>query len=195
VPQDDRTQADQVARDLVRRKARRLVGRAGLKVQDRDDLEQELHLRVQQHLTAFDPARGDLRAFLWTLIEHAGANLLRDRRAAKRDPRRTASLQQPVQVGDEGPTDLAQTVGQDAYDARRQRAPRSPEELAQLDNDLADVLARLPPELRQLADELKVSSVAEAARVLGVARTTVYGRMRRLRQLFEDQGLRHYLEK
>jgi RNA polymerase sigma factor (sigma-70 family) len=195
VPHDDKPpQFDQVASELVRRKARRLVGQSGLKVQDRDDVEQELLLRVQRHLPTYDPARGELRAFLWTLIEHAAANLLRDRRVMKRDPRRTGSLQEPVQIGDEGTTELGQTVGQDAYDARRLRTPRSPEELAQLASDVADTLAGLPADLHDLAKQLMKVAVAEATRLRRVARSTLYTQVRQLRQRFERAGLRGYLE-
>ena len=75
---------------------------------------------------------------------------------------------------------------------------RCPEQRAQLIFRLRkatvnDVLAQLPPELRQLADLLQDSPMAEAARILGVARTTLYGRVRKLRQRFEEKGLRHYL--
>ena len=59
--------------------------------------------------------------------------------------------------------------------------------------DLMAVLDSLPPPLREVAELLMTDSVAEAARRLGKSRSTIYGRLARLRERFEDAGLARYL--
>jgi transcriptional regulator of acetoin/glycerol metabolism len=82
------------------------------------------------------------------------------------------------------PAELAQLIGQRHLDERRQFRPLGAAEAARLALDLAEVLSRVPPELRELADALaEAGSVKEAARALGMSRSGVYRRLRRLRNV------------
>ncbi len=170
---------DPTIQALIRRKARQLIGRAGFRADDREDIEQELHLLLLKRLTAFDPIRGPLERFVTRVLGRYGTNLLRRQRAGKRDHRRTRP---PATAGPEGLAD----------DARRPQR-RSQEELSDLAADVANLLRQLPPTLRDLAARLQSASLAQVARDLRVPRTTLYSRIRRLRQSFEDAGLRAYL--
>jgi len=178
---------------IVRRKVRQIIGRAGYTAQDQKDLEQELLARLVQSLKSFDPAQAHRKCFVTAVVERDVANILRDAKAEKRDHRRIGSLNVTIEVNEEGPTELAETIGDREYDARRCRHPRSAEELAQLASDLAEVVATLPEELRDLAQRLKTQSIAEAARDLGVPRTTLNHSVRRMRERFVQTGLREYV--
>ena len=146
---------------IVRRKACRLVGRAGLRPQDREDIEQQLVLHILEQLEQFDPARGTWPAFVQRLVERFGKNLIRSLRAQKR----TSGLLAPLPEA--GPAD----------------AP-VPEGL-----DLTEALARLPEDLRAVAELLVTRTVAGAARALGVSRSTVHARVRELRSRRELKKL------
>ena len=178
---------------IVKRKVRQIIGRAGYTRQDREDLEQELLARLLQGLKSFDPDVAHRKSFVTAIVERAVANILRNARAEKRDHRRISSLQLLVEVTDDGPTELAETIGDREYNRLRCRDPRSDEELSQLNTDLADVVAVLPEELRTLAERLKTQSISAIAREIGVPRTTLNGAVRHLRQRFEQAGLRDYL--
>lgn len=167
---------------LIRRKAWKLVGRAGLQLQDRKDLEHELTACALQRLPAYNPQRGPLAAFLSTVLDHAGADLLRYRRAEKRHYRRAHSLQQIASDNDHEITDV-----------RKDPSGKRQEELHDLAIDLAEVLERLPPELREVAEQLKYARPATVARQRGVPPSTLYDAIRRIRQVFEAAGLREYL--
>jgi RNA polymerase sigma-70 factor (ECF subfamily) len=169
---------DCFAQGIIRRKARLLVGRAGFTEQDRQDLEQELVLRLLQSLDLFDPEQGHSNVFATTVIERAVGTILRKRRAKKRDAR-VRSLDRGQSKDDKSPEPVdPRPSGQEAFD---------------LASDLADVLARLPDDLRALAERLKSSSLSRVAEDLGVPRTSLQRRVQRLRQCFEDAGLRIYL--
>src|SRR5262249_25581515 len=103
-------------------------------------------------------------------------------------------LNAPATSEGEGAGELEETISQHEQDARRLRHPRRPEELAQLRADVAGVLSKLTGKEREVALLLQSKSVAEAARTLGVPRTTLYESVRRLRALFEHAGLDKYLQ-
>jgi RNA polymerase sigma factor (sigma-70 family) len=178
---------------IVKKKALQLVGRPGIRDQDRPDLEQHLLLKVAQRAAAFDPGRGHSNVFVTTIVERAVANMVRDNRAEKRDPTRVCSLNAPVANDDGNTVELGATVGQHEHDARHQRHTRSQQEQAELANDVQDVIAALPDRLRQLAEQLKTMTVADIARETGIARSTINDRITELRRRFEKSGLREYL--
>ena len=161
-------------RALVRHKARLLRGRSGLTTQDFEDLSQHVRLAAARALAAYDPQRGPVTAFLHAVVVRAAAGFLRDHFAARRDPRDVRRL----------PARGAKLLAHDTVSGNA---------ATDCGLDVAAVLAGLPPDLHATAELLQRMSVSEAARALGVPRTTLYGRLRRLRQRFENAGLRIYL--
>ncbi|WP_439630594.1 sigma-70 family RNA polymerase sigma factor [Gemmata sp.] len=152
---------------IIKAKAARLAARAGLRPQDREDLEQELALHVLERRDRFDPARGTWPAFAHRLAERFASNFLRARRAAKRDGGPLAPLTADVP----GPE------------------PGDPE----LPAEVARALAGLPDDLRAAAELVMAATVAEAARKLGVARSTVYARLAELTGRAEVAALADFL--
>ncbi len=149
---------------IIRRKAARLAGTASPHVPDREDLEQALILHVFERVPRFDPARGTWPAFVQCLVERFGHNWARARRAAKRD----AGTLEPL------PGDVPER-GSNA------------EPGAGL--DLAEALARLPEELRAVAELLTTETIAGAARAQGVSWAALYALIRELRDRPEIQKL------
>jgi RNA polymerase sigma-70 factor, ECF subfamily len=165
---------DPPVRRMIAAKARKLVGHFGLRPHERPDVEQDLAARLVPRLKDYDPARSTLEAFAAIVIEQAAANLIRDRMAAKRTPPRQPGPPTPVE---------------EAPDARTEE-DRSRLELVM---DVADILARLPTDKRALAYGLMGGTVSQVARATGVPRTTVYGAVADLREIFERAGLRDYV--
>jgi RNA polymerase sigma-70 factor (ECF subfamily) len=184
---------DRFTRGIVRRKINQLIGRAGFTRQDGDDLQQDLFLRVLQSLALFNSNQGHRNKFITAVVERHVANILRNKQAEKRDHRRISSLNVMVSIGEDEATELAETIGQRELDARRGRHPRTDEELAQLAQDMTEMIATLPDELRELAERMKTQSVAEIARDMGIPRTTLHESVRRMRQRFEKTGLKDYV--
>jgi RNA polymerase sigma-70 factor (ECF subfamily) len=175
---DDKIVLDRFCWGIIRRKARQMVGRAGIKEQDHEDLVQELMLRLLRSLRLFDAAQADRKSFVTAVVERNAAKILRDRRAKKRNGGRVESLDVLLENLDEEPPDLAV----DDHAA----------EQADLAIDVADLLARLPAELRDLAERLKTQTLSQVARDMGIPRSTLQRRVARLRRHFEDAGLRNY---
>ena len=68
------------------------------------------------------------------------------------------------------------------------------EERQALAIDLAELMETLPSEWRMLCRRLGVETVSEISRDTGIARGTIYEWMGKLRAIFEEAGLREYLE-
>jgi RNA polymerase sigma-70 factor (ECF subfamily) len=182
-------------RGIIGRKVAQLIGRAGFTRQDRKDLEQDLFARVIQSLPKFNPDRAHLNTFVTTVVERYVANVLRNQRAVKRDRRGTTSLNVMIEITDEGPTELVQTIGDRELDARLGRERRSEQELTELAMDLSSVIATLPIAWQALLELRKSKTMAEVAREMGLPRTTLLEWIRRIRQIFEKAGLGDYVSR
>ena len=184
---------DPLIQQLIRHKARRLTGRARLSPEDVEDLTQDFRAELLQKLPAYDAIKGSMGAFLKTLIDHFFANWLRQRFAAKRNPQRVVSLNTLIR-NDEGLLiELGKTIAEGVHGKRHGRRVRSDQEHADLRNDVRDVLHSLPRELRAAADQLADKPVSAAARALGMPRTTLHERVRRLREHCDRNDLRDFL--
>ncbi len=172
---------DPVAHQIIRGKARKLVAQGAISPGEREDLEQDLALKLVRSRTAFHPDRGAWHAFVKTVVERHAITLDEHRHAAKRDPGRCA----PPRV-------TAATVGDEDLHRCQRHVVRTDEEFADLRHDVAHALAGAPAHLRDLAARLMHGSPAQAARVLGIDPTTLYAQVRQLRRRFERYGMRDY---
>jgi RNA polymerase sigma-70 factor (ECF subfamily) len=120
--------------------------------------------------------------------------MLRNKKAEKRDYRRITSLNVTIEITDEGPTELSQTIGDRELDARLGRERRSEQELNELAMDMAEVMSTLPEAWRTMLELRKSRTMVEIAEVMGIPRTTLNDWMRRIRQRFEKAGMQDYLE-
>jgi len=184
---------DSFASQLIRQKARQLVRHPGFTKSDRPDIEQELAVELVQKYDQFDPERARETTFIARVLEHKAVSLVRTRQAEKRHFRRNGkSLNEAISDGDGGTVEQAQTV--DAAVAKRHtgQAPRSDEDVARLKLDTDEVLETLPADLRKLAEMLTEMTEYAASQQLGKSRRQVANDVARLRERFEDAGLRDY---
>jgi RNA polymerase sigma-70 factor (ECF subfamily) len=82
----------------------------------------------------------------------------------------------------------------DAHRLRTGQASRPEIELRDLALDVMRTVAALPPDLQEVCIPLLAERVADVARSTGIPRGTIYERLAKVRFLFEDAGLRDYLE-
>ena len=175
---------DRFTRNLIRRKARQLVGRVGFQQQDREDIERELIVRILRKLRSYDTSKGHLYPYLTAVAERCIANLIRDKRTGKRDDRRNISLSLLISLGDEDSTELGATISDSERDARLGCKRRTNHELVDLAIDVADLLARLSEADRTLLQGLTERSLKSLAGEMGIPRTTLAHRLRRPARTF-----------
>lgn len=194
-PSSDATRViDTFTEGYVRKHARQLVGKFGITETDIEDIEQKLFLKLAKHLPCDNPDSPQWKAFVATTVKRCIANMVRDTRAEKRDHRRVRSIHVVIGVDDEGPVELADTIEEHEVPARRQQRRRTDQELASLRMDLDELASELlDARHREFIQRLKRDSILQVARDMDVPPTTLSSWLRKLRQKFEDTGLRDYL--
>lgn len=169
---------DPVTAGLIRCKTGQILRQTRLPRAERADVEQALTLALLQRLSKFDAAAGERDAFVRMVLRQATINVLRHYRAAKRSAD-VVSLEAFLRTETDEPLEPA--------------APPAAVEYADATIDVAAALAALPAELLAIAEELLRCSRAEAARNLGLARSTLNERVREIRAAFEARGLDDYV--
>ncbi len=178
--------------DFLRNSIRKLIGRLR-HVAEPEDVLQELVSRLLPKIHRFRPERGDSDTFLSLAAFRCLASILRDQRAAKRFVKAIKSLHDWVLGLDGRRQPLIDALDDRQVGRHRGRVRRSPIEETEMRMDLTDAIEALPPDLREVAELLGRLSVTEIAAELGLGRTTVHARIRRIRQRFEKKNLREYL--
>jgi len=169
------------ANDLIRSKARTLIGKAGFTSADCEDIEQELALDLLVRLENYDPQKSKRSTFMTRVVEHRIATLLEERRAACRDWRLCReSLDDPARQEDD-----------DATPHGEHRADPSAvdgDDIA-LTLDLQAALDASPGDLHELWDLMLKANMYRIAQDTGIPRTTLYYRLKRLRHALRAAGL------
>lgn len=168
-PSIDAIASDPYLGALIRKLAREFNPRRPPHI-DRGDVEAELWLKALSHIDEYDEAKSYWSCFIRTLLLRHLKNMLRDHCATKRDHRRTTSL-----------------------DAVAELQEPHAEESKDLKVDLGELFPTLSSQEREMCLRLMSDSMSQVARELGVPRTTLQSRIKKLRIRFEDAGLRIYL--
>jgi RNA polymerase sigma-70 factor (ECF subfamily) len=129
---------------------------------ERQDLEQEAALAVWKALQHYDSSRGSLRTFVEKVVANRFASLMRA-------PHWRFRVE---------PLEAHHLVGLDGIPA------------AEFRMDFQAIAVSLSETDRRLAAFLTDHSPIEASRALGIPRSTVYERIRRIRAAFENAGFR-----
>ncbi|MCC7409535.1 MAG: hypothetical protein IT442_15835 [Phycisphaeraceae bacterium] len=155
--------------EIIKKKARKMVGHYGYRTCDVVDLEQELALHVVQQMRQYRPGRGTRAQFVNRITKNKLLNIIERRTAQKRDGRRDVAIEKVVP--DVLPGDGTTHGGGD------------------LEIDVRAVLERLPQELRQVAILLQEHKGQEIGRLLGLSRGQVRWRIQLIGQALSAAGL------
>lgn len=174
----NRAIVDPEVRALLRLKAWQLWNHFRLPTWDRDDIIDELTAELLRRLRRFVPGRGRLMGFVTRTLDRLAANLCR-KLQRERDRMQQFVPLDAEQMDDGGPSHLhsKQDIG-----------------IWELIQDVQESIVALPKDLRPLAMLLRTLSKSDAGGLLGVARTSLYPVIRKIRRRFEERGLGGYSE-
>lgn len=151
---------------------------------DYEDIQQEMMLAYLHAWPDFDPAKGDRRSFIKTVVNTKALTLVRDAERQKRwTGVRTASLSDLVGDGSDLLT-LGDTIDHESGlwgNVFHGHSQRVAEQLI----DIRRMLAAMPEDVRETYRILSEYSVSEAAALLGIPRTTMSSRLKKLKKFIE----------
>ena len=161
---------------------------------DLDDVQQDLVLAILKRLQRFDPDRASLPTFANRVAQNAAKSLLRRRHAAKRGRSRVLqSLEAELNDRHGAPCCAGNLVAETQLETRCGIRRRSAREQSDLKIDLNDAKTALPDVDRDLCRLLEEQSPTDVAGRAGIARSTVYRRMAKVRRHFRQRDLDDYL--
>ncbi|MCA8985811.1 MAG: sigma factor [Planctomycetaceae bacterium] len=161
----------------AQKKAAELAGKYGFAADEDEDLAQDLALHLLCQWPQYDPSKGKPTTFIQNVIDTKVCQLIRDQCDPKRDFRRLRSLSDGDEAAEYG-----------LFDGVRGQPELSDQDSFELQSDFADITARLPEELRQIADLLKTKCPHAVAQEFGIPESTVRKRIGELREYFEQAG-------
>lgn len=168
---------------LIAQKTRQLVRRPEFSKSDRNDLRQELTIRLLERYEKFDPEVAHWNVFVTTVVERHVATILERQSASKRlDGHEIVSLGILVTNDDGALIELAQQLGSQHRERVTGYVSTPDEELTDAQFDAQTILERLPPPLQELAEQLLTHTVSELARELKIARSTLDDHVEKIRE-------------
>jgi len=181
--------SDPFTENLIHIKANQLCRRRDFSRSDRDDLEQAMRVYLLEKAHLFDPARGNLEAFVINALGTWSALHLRHRKRLKRHKAvKARSLERTPVECDGEITTLGEVLLEEDGQRLTQTAPLSPFEEVDLQEGMAHVLAHLSPEDRTLLTSVAENGISATARKLGVSWKQVKDTMLRLRPVLKKRA-------
>jgi len=175
---------------LIRIKARQLCRRTDFSKSDFDDLRQEMLIYLLEKAHLFDPIRGNIEAFVTTVIKSWVGMELRRRDRLKRRAGHHASSLERTPIESDGDATTLGAVLRDSDLHRRTHANRAdPIEQIDLGEAVARAVGNLTPNERSLLAHVAEHGVASTARERRVSRRQINNAIARMRARFEDAGL------
>lgn len=180
--------------EIIKRKAKKLIGKCGFQKSDQEDIIQDLLQDFLERIPHYDPRKGQITTFADRVTTHKVCTIIESRTAGIRDHRRCQeSLNQYHEDRDGIRTEQIDIISQDDYLSRTGR-PIQSEDGRNLSIDLQKALSELPLDLRPLFENLaSEKTITEISRALKIPRGTLYDALKRLRIFFEERGLGDYL--
>ncbi|TWU38661.1 hypothetical protein Q31b_37390 [Novipirellula aureliae] len=185
--------ADKFARGIIHRKTQQIIMRPGLSKQDAPTIEQTILAHLIEAMQSFNPEIAHRNVFVTTVVERFVTSYLKKRLTQKAGSGYVQSLNVEVFVPGELPTELQYTLDESVKNARLQIERRSDDELRELAEDMAAMIATLPEPWQRMLELRKSNPMVRVSELMGVPRSTLNGWLRQVAEKFEEAGLRDYL--
>lgn len=180
---------------LISQKVNQLLRKKFFTRSDAEDLTQELLFEVIKGLDKFNAALGHRYPYIKAIVERKVVDILRTHGREKRDAGDLGSLNVSIEGRDVGHVELAQTVNQSDCDRRTGRERRlSAEQVSDLRQDLASVIADLPEQWQTMLELLKKHKLTKVSMLMGVPRSRLTIWLTEIRLRCQERGIENYFE-
>lgn len=175
---------------FINNKAAQLCRRSDVPRADHEDLQQEMLLYLSKKAHLFDPARGNIEAFVTMAIKSWVGMEFRRRHRLKRRAELYALSIERTPIEQDGDATTLSAVLQDAdLHRRRQLKASDPKEQLELAEAVAHAISTLTLHENQLLVHVAEHGVASATRKHDISRRQIKNALTRMRTHFEDAGL------
>ncbi|MBU8913310.1 MAG: hypothetical protein KOO61_04750 [Spirochaetales bacterium] len=182
------------AEALIRKKARMLEHHRALWLDDRHDIEQWLWEELLCRWEKYDGVRSSAYQFIAAIVNNAASRLIERNSASKRGSSAFCeSLDEELPGHGEATGDRYSFLDGERYNWATRDQAMSKVDRHDLGIDLEAVLSALPPDLQIIAFYLSEFPPAEAARKIGIPRSTLNERRAKIRKWFKSRKLDEYL--
>jgi len=175
---------------LLKIKASQLARRPEFRKTDPADIEHDLITHVLKQADNYDPARSKPHTFVTRVVETAVAMLVRDRGRIKRAAGFRAVSLDSAAVSETGHETTMAALVSDEDLRRRCGGQVDDQERTDLSIDIAQAMAGLTPQQRDIATRRVSATEVDVARQLGISRRQVHNAVLAIREHFEKAGLR-----
>lgn len=174
---------------VVTYRANNLVGKVGYTLDDLEDIEQELMLDLIERMEKYDPTRAKLTTFIDRVVNHKIYDLVQKKLIERKDIRRqTISLDKPVSRTDSDSLPLHELISSDDFNTQWGFEDRPSVDMQDLRIDIRQMLQKLTSRDRHLLSLLMQMTLTEAARELGLPRTTLQYHLQKLCAVLVELG-------
>ncbi|MCK6486564.1 MAG: hypothetical protein L6R00_20840 [Phycisphaerae bacterium] len=175
---------------FIRIKARQLCRRSDFSRSDYDDIRQSMRLYLLEKAHLFDPARGNLEAFVTKAINTwVGMELRHRERDKRRESFKAISLERTPVVCDGDITTLSAVLLEEDGRRQTQTDPLTSVEQFELRDAVQHAMQDVQPQDRAILIHAAEHGVASAARAFSRSRRQVLNALARARVHFEKAGL------
>ncbi len=173
---------------IVKKTARKAIGKSGFTKSDLPDIEQDLMLAALEALKSLRENVEDERAFVSSSISNRLKSIFRERnRKSKNCHKCCLSLNLPLELDNGDIDELVNLIDTDHL--LRNNSYFFPDPFINIDlaGNLKDAIDSLPNNLRKLCEELKSKSPSDIIRSRKKNRKRIYRQLREIREILNKQ--------
>lgn len=185
--------ADPFTRKVIHRRVIQLLRLAEFASDSEDDLTQEFLIRLTDAMKVHCESVGHRNPYIVSVVDRHSATLLEHRRALVRYSADGVSLSQNVSEAEIGPVSFVDTLSQRDQERRLQIREITSRDRVDLTSDMPAVIKKLSAADQQLLQLLRDQNVTDAAKTLGVPRSTLVSRVENIAAILKAEGIHEYL--
>jgi len=175
-------------------KAKQLIGKAGYKLEDYDDIVQEIILDVCGRLPKYDPEKSKFKTFASRIVERKIADMFRAGNTENRDMnQRAESLNEIIEQEDGVLLECIQTVAREDLPWNDGAAFARESDQTDFKVDIHKIIPLLSPGNQAVCVRLTRENIAEICNDTGISRSALYDHVRQIRKRLQEAGFENYL--
>jgi len=178
----------------IRSISKRIIYMEDILEHERQDIEQELAVTLWEKSRNFQPRRSSWASFSYIVLENQLKKILRNRRlpSARYNNNAALSLNSKIECTEESDVDSELIEHINCEGLLDDDSGKTEHAGLPLKIDMEEFITSLPDDLQKICKLLRTMCVQNAARKLGISRTTLYTKIKAIKTGMIDSGFAAY---